>query len=384
MKKTLLIVVIILAVILALPVINLIRWTFQSKKPLDIIIVDKTVPTLEREHHKPFTWILTNERFVKKEKKTSYSYTKDYFGFFPQRPLREKKWDRNDYRLADIINLANKNDAIYFTDTYGVFFNDWFRGINKSRKSRKIYGGLNNTDFLLLKEMKDRNKLIIMEYNSFDYPTAEFESFRAQEKLGITFSGWTGKYFSSLDTTLKDFPIWMTAMYRKEYRKPWTFKKPGIVILKEKDILVLEEGTHLKNPLPHIITDETSAKKYGVLGSVAFDQWFDIIDPLQNKVISTFKFDTTPIGDTLLANNGLVKEFPAVVQEPVTQRIYYFSGDFATYNVPFWTARFKGVDKLKEIFYSDKTDDTRRFFWLYYKPLINGIFSDYYDSLNKK
>src|SRR5674476_1533181 len=92
MKKTLLILVIILAVILALPVINLIRWSFQSKKPLDIIIVDKTVPTLEREKHKPFTWILTNERFVKKEKKSSYSYIKDYYGFTPKRPLREKQW----------------------------------------------------------------------------------------------------------------------------------------------------------------------------------------------------------------------------------------------------------------------------------------------------
>jgi len=383
MKKTLLILVIILAVILALPVINLIRWSFQSKKPLDIIIVDKTVPTLEREHHKPFTWILTNERFVKKENRTSYSYAKDYFGFFPQRPLRDKKWDRNDYRLADIINLANKNDAIYFTDTYGVFFNDWFRGINKSRKSRKIYGGLNNTDFLLLKEMKDRNKLIIMEYNSFDYPTAEFESFRTQEKLGITFSGWTGKYFSSLDTTIKDFPIWMTAMYRKEYKKPWKFTKAGIVILKERDIVVLEDGIHLKNSLPQIITDESSAKKYGVLSKVAFDQWFDIIDPLQNKVISKFKIETTPEGDTLLSSNGLMSEFPAVVQEPVAQRIYYFSGDFATYDIPFWTARLKGVDKLKGIFYSDKPEDTRRFFWLYYKPLINGIFSDYYASLKK-
>ena len=383
MKKTLLILVIILAVILALPVINLIRWSFQSKKPLDIIIVDKTVPTLEREHHKPFTWILTNERFVKKENRTSYSYAKDYFGFFPQRPLRDKKWDRNDYRLADIINLANKNDAIYFTDTYGVFFNDWFRGINKSRKSRKIYGGLNNTDFLLLKEMKDRNKLIIMEYNSFDYPTAEFESFRTQEKLGITFSGWTGKYFSSLDTTIKDFPIWMTAMYRKEYKKPWKFTKAGIVILKERDIVVLEDGIHLKNSLPQIITDESSAKKYGVLSKVAFDQWFDIIDPLQNKVISKFKIETTPEGDTLLSSNGLMSEFPAVVQEPVARRIYYFSGDFATYDIPFWTARLKGVDKLKGIIYSDKPEDTRRFFWLYYKPLINGIFSDYYASLKK-
>jgi hypothetical protein len=384
MKKTLLIVVIIVAVIIALPVINLIRWSLQTKKPLDIIIVDKTVPTLEREHHKPFNWILTHERFVKKESKTSYSFRKDYFGFFPQRPLRDKKWERNDYRLADVINLANKNDAIYFTDTYGVFFNDWFRGINKSRKSRKIYGGLNNNDFLLIKEMKDRNKLIILEYNSFDYPTAQYESVKTQEKLGLTFSGWTGKYFSSLDTTIKDFPIWMTAMYRKEYKKPWTFKKPGIVILKEKDIVVLEEGTQLKNPMPHIITDAASCQKYGVPESVAFDQWFDIIEPLQNSIISKFKFDTTPVGDTLLANNGLLSEFPAVVQDPVAKRTYYFSGDFATYNVPFCTARLKGVEKLKEILYSDKPDDTRRFFWLYYRPLINGIFNDYYLSLNKK
>jgi hypothetical protein len=384
MKKTLLIVVIILAVIIALPVINLIRWDVQTKKPLDIIIVDKTVPTLEREHHKPFSWILTNERFVKKENNSSYSYTKDYYGFFPQRPIRDKKWDRNEYRLSDVINMANKSDAVYFTDTYGVFFNDWFRGINKSRKSRKIYGGLNNNDFLLIKEMKDRNKLIIMEYNSFDYPTAEFDAIRTQEKLGITFSGWTGKYFSSLDTSSTDFPVWMTAMYKKEYRKPWKFTKPGIVIIKEKDIVVLEEGTQLKNAMPQIITDEASSKKYGVLQSVAFDQWFDIIDPLQNKVISKFKLDATALGDTLLAINGLQNEFPAVVQEPVAQRIYYFSGDFATYDVPFWTARFKGVEKLKGILYSDKPDDTRRFFWLYYKPLINGIFSDYYAAVNKK
>ena len=57
------------------------------------------------------------------------------------------------------------------------FFNDWYKGINNSRKSRKLYGGLNNNDFLLIKEMKDRNKLIILEYNSFDYPTAQFDSF---------------------------------------------------------------------------------------------------------------------------------------------------------------------------------------------------------------
>ena len=351
---------------------------------MDIILVDKTVPTLEREKHKSINWILTNERFVKKEKKRSYSYIKDYYGFYPIRPLREKQWGRNDYRLTDLIALAEKNDAVYFADTYGVFFNDWYKGINRSRKSRKLYGGLNNNDFLLIKEMKDRNKLIIMEYNSFDYPTAQFESVRTQEKLGIAASGWTGKHFTSLDTTQQDFPIWMTAMYRKQYGKPWTFKKAGVIILKEKEIIVLEEGTHLKNSMPHIITNETNCSKYNVAGSVAFDQWFDIIDPLKNNVISKFKLETTPKGDSLLMGNFVTSEFPAVVQDPVTSSIYYFSGDFAHTDIPVWTSRFVGVHKLKGLLYSDKPDDLRRFFWLYYRPLVNGIFEEYYETKVKK
>ena len=384
MKKTLLIVSIILAVIIALPVINLIRWNFQTKKPIDIILVDKTVPTLERDHHKSFSWILMNERFVKKENNRNYSFIEDYYGFSPKRPLKEKQWERKDYRLTDVINLAEKNDAVYFADTYGVFFNDWYEGINKSRKSRKLYGGLNNNDFLLIKEMKDRNKLIILEYNSFDYPTAQFESVRTQEKLGITFSGWTGRYFASLDTTSEDFPIWMTSMYRKQFKKPWTFTKPGIVILKEKEILVLEEGLQLNNAMPQIITDSSYCSKYGVPGSVAFDKWFDIIDPQANHIISKFKIETTEMGDTLLAGNNLTNRFPAVIQDSTSHRIYYFSGDFATNRISYCTSRCVGVNKLKGILYSDKPDDPRRFFWLYYRPLINGIFTEYYDSMKSK
>ena len=381
MKKPLIIVVIILAVIIALPFINFLRWSFQTKKPMGIIIVDKTVPTLERLKHRSFNWIIKNDRFVKKENKTSYSFKKDYYGFFPTRPVRERLWDKNEYRLVDLAELPEKADAIYLTDTYGVFFNEWYQAINKSRKPRKIYGGLNNNDNLLIKEMKDRNKLVILEYNTFDYPTAEYESYRIQERLGIKYSGWTGKYFSTLDTTSRDFPVWMTAIYRKQYKKQWGFTRPGIILLKDKAIIVLEEGTDLKNPLPEIITEPEFAEKWNLAGSVPFDHWFDIIDPMLNTVISKFSIPTTAMGDSLLSFNGLTNEFPAVIQDPVAQRTYYFSGDFAHADIPMWTSMFVGVDKLKGMFYSKKTDDPRRFFWLYYKPLIKGIFNDYYTSL---
>ena len=383
MKKRFLIIGIILILIFIYPLVNYIRWSVLQKKPLDIIIVDKTVPTPDRIKHKSLTWALTSGRFVKKNG-NSYSVIKDYYGFIPTRPLNKKGYTNNEYHLNDMMALPDKTDALYIADTYGVFFNDWYSGINRSRRSRKIYGGLGNTDYLLINEMKNRNKLIILEYNSFDFPTAEFESFRTQEKLGITFSGWTGKYFSRLDTTSKDFPVWMTAMYRKEYRKPWTFKKAGIVFLNEKNIVVLEEGIQLKNAMPHIITAEENCNKFGIPASVAFDKWFDVVDPLQNNIISKFRIETTALGDTLLGNFSISKEFPAVSQDPVNKRTYYFSGDFATNRVWSPCARFKGYNGLKGILYSSKPDDARGFFWLYYKPLVNKIFEDYYTSLKTK
>ncbi|MGD0342464.1 MAG: hypothetical protein ABSA76_12240, partial [Bacteroidales bacterium] len=313
-----------------------------------------------------------------------YSYKKDYYGFAPTRPLNKRGSTKKEYHLNDMTELPEKTDALYFADTYGVFFNDWYTGINRSRRSRKIYGGLNNTDYLLINEMKNRNKLIILEYNSFDFPTPEFESFRTQEKLGISATGWTGKYFEKLDSTSQGFPIWLTSMYRKQYKQPWTFRKPGIVFLSEKSMIVLEEGTQLKNALPHIITNDQNSKEFGVAPSVAFDKWFDIIDPLTSNVISKFRIETTSIGDTMLAANSLTKEFPAVVQDPVGKRTYYFAGDFSANKVCNITSKLKGINKLRGILYSSRPDDKRRFFWLYYKPLVDGIFNNYYNSMKAK
>jgi hypothetical protein len=280
--------------------------------------------------------------------------------------------------------LPEQKDAVYFTDTYGVFFSDWFPAITPPRRTRKLEGALNGMDNVLIKGMKDKNKLVILEYNTFDYPTGEYESFRLQERLGIKWSGWTGKYFETLDTTAENFPLWMTGMYRKQYKKPWTFNKPGIVLLKDKAIMVLEEGSLLNKALPVIISDSAYCAKWNIAETVTFDQWFDIIDPMKNNVISKFKLQTTSLADSMLAGFGLTNEFPAVVQDPVAQRTYYFSGDFCHINIPFWTSRFVGVDKMKGLLYSKKPDDTRRFFWLYYKPLIEGIFGDYYDTMTAK
>jgi len=101
--------------------------------------------------------------------------------------------------------------------------------------------------------------------------------------------------------------------------------------------------------------------------------------------VSSFKLNTTPVGDTLLADNELTSVFPAVVQDPVSGRTFYFSGDFANNDIPFWTSRFKNIDKrAKTFFYSENENDSKRFFWLYYKPLITGIFTEYQSAVAGK
>jgi hypothetical protein len=385
MKKPLLITIIVLAILLLFPTVSFLMWAFQEKKPMNVVILDKTVPTLKRLGHHSFVYSMTNARFVKKGKGGSLSAAKDYYGFIPLRPVREKQFRKKDFRLTELIDLADKNDALYYTDTYGVFFNDWYQGIKKARRSRKLYGGLNNNDYLLLSEMKKRNKLVLLEYNTFDYPTAGLERFKTEELLGITSTGWMGQYYGSLDTVSEHgVPDWMPALYRKQYHEPWTFTKPGVVLLKDNSIIVLEEGTHLTSAMPVITTTDPYTEKYSLPQSVAFTKSFDIIDPGENKIVSSFNLKTTPAGDTLLTVNELKAVFPAAVQDPVTGRTFYFSGDFANNDIPFWTARLKSADRLaKMFFYSENENDPRRFFWLYYKPLVTSIFKEYSASSGK-
>jgi hypothetical protein len=382
MKKPLLIITIVLVIILIFPAASLLSWAFQSKKPMNIVILDKTVPTFERLNHRSLVYVLTSERFVKKAGKGSYSSKDDYYGFQPLRPVRERQFKKRDFRLGEVMELAESSDAIYYADTYGVYFNDWYPGVNKARRSRKLYGGLNNSDYLLFAEMKKRDKLAILEYNTFDYPTAELERYKTESLLGINTTGWSGRYYSSLDSLSKDFPIWLTAAYRSQYGKPWTFKKAGLVLVKDNSVIILEEGKDLQQAMPVITTSPEYAGEFKVAESVPFCNEFEIINQGSNNVVSNFNIKTTDSGDTLLAAYGLSNVFPAVIQEPQTKHTYYFAGNFAENKLAFWTSRLK-ILQGKSFNYSDDPKDCRRFFWLYYKPLVNGILTEYRSGSRK-
>lgn len=383
MKKPLIVTIVVLIILLIVPVISFLKWSFQPKKPLEVLILDKTVPTLERDKHRSLSWILTHNKYVKLNKR-KYSYTKDYFGFIPLKPLRDKRWDRNPIRLGDILIMADSFDVAYFADTYGVHFNDWYAGINTSNRSRLIYGGLSNSDYLFMKEMYDRQKLVIAEYNILAYPTDPLNRNKTEELLDVHWTEWTGRYYETLDTIADPaFPKWIVKLYQTRYRKDWNFTRSGIVLLKNNNqIVVLENETHLEFDTPFIYTTDHGKKSYDLPYKVPYPYWFEIVESTSNDVVANFKIHTNEAGDSILQNFFLPETFPAILQSSGPSSYFYFAGDFADNPVPIKTAYFKGIEKLKFLFVKENSGSRTRFYWEYYKPLMTQILDEYYSSKN--
>jgi len=84
-KKIVSIVSAFFAIIFLLILVSFLLWFFKPKKELNVFLLDKTVPTKERNEHKSFHWVLNHNRYVKPDKER-YKLKEDYYGFFPTNP----------------------------------------------------------------------------------------------------------------------------------------------------------------------------------------------------------------------------------------------------------------------------------------------------------
>lgn len=379
MSKSFKVFLFILVVLLIFPAISLFKWTIKSKKPFQIMILNKTVPSLQRHNHRSFHWVLNHEKIVKANNKP-YSYKNDYFGFVPLKPFRNRQYEVRRVRLDDIIDMANEYDAAYIIDTYGVYFNDWYQGMSNERRSRKIYGGLNNNDYLFIKEMTDRKKPVIAEYNFIGFPTNDLERKKTEDLFDIQWTGWIGKYFKSLQEESNDeLPVWAVNLYKQQYNLPWEFENGGIILVNEvNEIIVLENKVHLDFEVPYIYTCAESMDEYGLPYQLSYTGWFDIMLPGVNKVLSSYKIHTNEAGDSLLSTHFIPNEFPAVIQSSNGNPYFYFCGDYSNNEVSPVSAYFNNVERVaKNLFFRENISDKHEFFWRYYRPLVTGILEKY-------
>jgi hypothetical protein len=383
--KTVKTIVIILIILFLIPVASWLIWNIKPSKPINILILNKTVLGLERKEHRAIFWLLLNEKFVKEDNRV-YRMEKDYYGFHPTKPLKSRKYEVKRIRLEEVNDLASRYDMAYYSDTYGVFFNEWYRRESQQGKGTLIEGGLNNNDFLFIKGLHDQGKLLIAEYNFIAPPTIQLVRKKAEELLGIRWTNWIGRYVNELDPDRsKDLPDWIVGIYRKRNDGEWPFTGPGIILVNEpaQQVAVLQADKHLDENVPEIQTTEFGLEFYNLPEAVHYPYRFDIMDEQANEVIADYKLHVNLEGKAVLDEFGLPSRFPAVIESNTGSPFLYLAGDYSDYPVQMWTAKLQGIRTFEKIFYTSKENSTSKFYWTYYVPLLSQVLTNYQTSLTK-
>ena len=383
--KTVKTIVIILLLLCLIPIASWLIWNIKPSKPINILVLNKTVLGLERKEHRAIFWLLLNDKFVKENNKV-YRMEKDYYGFHPIKPLKSRKYEVKRIKLEEINDLASKYDMAYYSDTYGVFFNEWFRRESGQGKGTLIEGGLNNNDYLFIKGLHDQGKLLIAEYNFIAPPTIQLVRKKAEELLGIKWTNWTGRYVNELDPARsKDLPDWIVGIYKKRNDGEWPYTGAGIVLVNEpaQQVAVLQADKHLEDGVPEIQTTEYGLASYYLPETVHYPYRFDFMDEQSNKVIAEYKLHVNIEGKAVLDKFDLSSRFPAVMESNTGSPFLYLAGDYSDYPVRMWTAKLQGIRTFENIFYTNKENSTSKFYWTYYVPLLSQVLTNYQTSLTK-
>ena len=150
MKKIILVTIGVLLLIGVSFYILYLKWEQLPKIVSSIYVLDKTVSKRDYTEHKSFFWIINTLRIVKPDS-SKYNFTKDYYGFYPIDPATGS-FDFRSIHISQIEHLADSIDLLYYIDCYGVYSENWASN-REATLGQKIYGGLNQNDYLLLKAM---------------------------------------------------------------------------------------------------------------------------------------------------------------------------------------------------------------------------------------
>lgn len=373
-------------VLLLTPLWSFLIWLAAPVKPMDILIMDKTVLHSVGNEHRSLNWLLTHHKYSKPDKKL-YSIQNDYLGFFPIK--RQESFFVEDLDMLEeyqVDSIAFVKDMVHYTDMYGIYRNEWYDDTTLwKERSLEIYGGMQEKDLRFLKKMKAQQKLILAEFNFYHHPTSNYIRQQAQDLLNIRWTGWIGRYFDPLDTILnKELPRWVIDNYLEQHGGIWPFSKAGIVFSYVTDqIEILEIDKDLLVEIPFIHTGRYGREKFNLPKTMHYPFWFDISVPLNdsNIIVSSFVIEPNERGDSILKANSIPHRFPALMESAGPSPYYYFGADYSDNPILNRTAYYAGSGLVDFLFYDQNYLKRTKFFYQFYRPLMKKILGDYYKTL---
>lgn len=333
-------------------------WALKESKPLNVLILDKTVPDKTYREHKGLVWILNNAKYLN-SKNEPYSIQDDYFGFIPK--------DNGQFAIRELPKQLDKYDVIYLVDQYGVYEEEFYGENQLGKRSERLYGGLELAELEQIENslFEEKGKTLIAEFNTFASPTTNDVQMKISNLLNVKWTGWIGRYFPNLSSA--EVPVWV----KEQYAEEWNFDGPGLVFVNEDDyVYVVEEKdlTHQGVPIHFTKNGESYFKEN--LNSV-YPYWFDIVDANNdNEVLANFHLPINEKVNEELSELGIPETFPAITHhENVQFQSFYFSGDFAD------EAEVPSIYQTRGLsFWKKKVSERDSFYWKTYVPMMTHIF----------
>ena len=368
--KTLRILLIGLLVVLILPLIGYAGWILKKGTPLQVFVVNKSMKSFKKSENKAFNYVLNTKKILASGHR-AYNLRMDHYGLY---------WNNGDYRvnfprLKELERTAEKYDLFYYADAFGIRTSD-LQKLKEGEEDRLVYGGANNTDYNLIKEIISLHKPLILECNFFGPPTDLLVRYNLEKMLGVYYVGWIGKYVNDLSAQADMSPgVDWKKLFMDYTGEPWNFSGKGIIYINmdARRIFVLEEGKDINTEKGLISTGEYGQKEYKLPDKVCYEGWFTLLHPGTNEVISSFDMQASEAGLRKLNEFGVPESFPALIR--MDENLYFMSGDFGKSTTSDLLPKVLGIgnlyNKVKSL--SHKSSN---FFYSYYQPFMTRMVKD--------
>ncbi len=374
-----------IALFILIPLISFSIWAFFPKRDLNLLVIDKTVVGPNLVEHSGLFWILDYQKYTKKDK-SFFNRKTDYLGYFPaSENTKPEIKDLSKLSSQEIKDKVSNLDLVFITDTYGVMSSSEKEIKATTLTPKKIYGGLDQKDIELIREVKTQGKTIVAEFNSMASPTTKEVRTEFENLMGIQWTGWIGRYFDEMDTLVNaDLPNWMKYQYKKQHQGNWLPSGPGLIFIHENgQIEGLTFGDDYQNKIPLIRTQRINPIGENLPEIIPYPDWFDVVLIERDyQVISYYDINPTNEGLEKLRSMGLPRFFPAaIVKDNGKGKMYYLAGDFSDLRVELGSPKFTGLPFFwKGLHLLTDYTDRESFFWNYYFPLISNFLEESYNS----
>lgn len=349
-----------------------IQWYLRGVLPLDVLVVNYTMPHRNDRKHRGLFWLLYHDKVQPPAGKTDWSSLRDFVGYRPGRPPKE----------AETLSKKKRKrpQLLYLADTYGVYRDDlknaklWLRPVYIDR-SPKVFGGLTWKDARLIRRWVKQGTHLVVEFNSMCEPTGNGPRRVLSNLVGMSWTGWVGKVFQNPGDVLET-PRWLRKSFKQQFPKQEFPTEPTLFLINRKGKLVFYTDPSVKKVSPRLVQTEEGKKRFpGTQTPVMYTFWFAIVGfhrNLRPKVHTHFHMPNHPAFRKKLQANKIPDVFPAITERKcgTKSRCLYMAADLS--DADFEPGGFKRTDVILMRRWTSPQDTSNAVasFWLLYVPIM--------------